>query len=332
MNALISYPELFQIRKKCIISYTDPSYYIRKSKPETEEKKEIIKTNTFSISAKQKMKKILDLWIYTNETLKPKYSFITLTISGKMDKNENHFKLLKQWIEKIEYRYTDINYVWKAEYQENGNIHYHLIMDDKIEWKTIRKQWNKTQTKYVDEYQNKMKLKYKKGYYYDTEMINKDGTIVNEETQLNRYKKGNKANWRNPNSTDVKIIEETEVIEKYINKYINKKEEENQTDEKVISRYWGCNDKLKELKYGTISELSLNPKTLKELKEETIKEIKDNNQIKCTIINKISEKTLKEIEEIQLKKNIEIIKRTNPNNYKLIEKDSKNYNKLFEEI
>lgn len=331
MNTLITYPSAFQIRKNCIIEYIDPSYYQKGNKPQTEAKKPITQSGEFSSTSKRKMKKTLDLWIYSNEIYKPKYSFVTLTLSGKMDKNENHYKMLKKFIEEMQYRYAAANYVWKAEYQENGNVHYHILFDEEIQWKSVRKCWNKIQSKYVDEYQLKMKLKYKKGYYYDTEMKDSNGNTVNEETQLNRYKKGNKANFRNPNSTDVKIETEVEKIEKYINKYLNKKEEEKQnTDTKKINRYWGCNDKLRLLKYAVISELSINPNTLKILKENTIKEIKENNTVKCSIINKIVENTLKEVEEKQLKENQNILQKSKPNNYTLIEKDNKKYNILFE--
>ena len=59
-------------------------------------------------------------------------------------------------------------------------------------------------------------------------MKTKNGEIVDYETQLKRYIIGTKANWRNPNSTDVKTINENEYdqIGSYINKYLNKKEED----------------------------------------------------------------------------------------------------------
>ena len=38
------------------------------------------------------------------------------------------------------------------------------------------------------------------------ENLKENGKIVNEEIQLKRYEKGVKANWLNPNSTDVEII------------------------------------------------------------------------------------------------------------------------------
>ena len=125
-----------------------------------------------------------------------------------------------------------------------------------MDWKVVRGIWNKTQHKEVDQYQNKQKTKYKNGYFYDRTMI-ENNVIVSEEIQQKRYLQGKKANWRNPNSTDVKIITEKEYnqIGNYINKYITKKEEEKQIKTEIkINRYWSCNKKLTQLKYPTITE------------------------------------------------------------------------------
>ena len=69
-------------------------------------------------------------------------------------------------------------------------------------------------------------------------MKDKNGKIIGKEIQEKRYKQGRKANWRNTNSTDVKIItqEEYNQIGKYINKYITKQEtEKNQNAEIKIT-------------------------------------------------------------------------------------------------
>ncbi len=116
----------------------------------------------------------------------------------------------------MESRYEGINYIWKAEMQKNENIHYHILTDAKINWKVIRKNWNQIQKIYVDKYQIKMKEKYKNGYYFDKEIKNEKGEIIENEIQLKRYEKGKKANWRNPNSTDLKETEDIKEIGKYI--------------------------------------------------------------------------------------------------------------------
>ena len=101
-----------------------------------------------------------------------------------------------------------------------------------------------------------MLKKYKNGFFFDTEMKTKTGEIIDCETQLKRYKIGTKANWRNPNSTDVKTINENEYdqIGSYINKYLNKKEEDKNIHQIKIDRYWTCNKELTNLQYITINE------------------------------------------------------------------------------
>ena len=84
------------------------------------------------------------------------------------------------------------------------------MQDKEVDWRIVRGIWNKTQIEYVNGYQKKMFKKYKNGFFFDTEMKTKSGEIIDYETQLRRYKIGTKANWRNPNSTDVKTINENE--------------------------------------------------------------------------------------------------------------------------
>lgn len=325
------YPSLYQIRKNCIISYTDNKYFNRKCTDDSK-KKEIKPRGKFSVSAQKKLKKMLDIWTYSLEEKKPKYSFVTLTISAKVDDKCNHYKLLKQWLEIMQTRYINVNYAWKLELQENGNPHYHLMFDVEMCWKNVRKQWNKIQNEYVDVYQIKMKEKYKKGYYYDEKMINKNNEIIDDKTQYERWKKGTKANWRNPNSTDTKIIDsETENVNGYVSKYIGKIEDEKNEDDKLkINRWYGTNDKIKEIKYAVISSEIMEIITLMEIETKTIKEIKENYKTICKIHEKTINKQIVNANKKQIDENINILWKNREINNKLIERDKNNYKKLFE--
>lgn len=67
--------------------------------------------------------------------------FLTLTVPGKVvDPNGIHpyFKRFLDWL-----RYRKSLYVWKAEYQERGQIHYHLIINQYIHFHDLRYYWNK---------------------------------------------------------------------------------------------------------------------------------------------------------------------------------------------
>tara|TARA_R110000868_G_scaffold48110_1_gene156779 strand:+ start:19 stop:1026 length:1008 start_codon:yes stop_codon:yes gene_type:complete len=333
-----SLQSIFQIRQKCIIEYIDYSPLNIQRQSNNQNQKEY-KREPFSTQAKKRMNKYIQLFEYTINEQKKKISFITLTLSSKKTTDEKIETYLKTWLEKIQYRYGKVNYIWKLELQENGNPHYHILIDKEIDWKIIRGIWNKTQKTEVDNYQTKMKNKYKNGYYYDTEMKNKNNETIDEEIQYKRYLKGKKANWRNPNSTDNKIINtEIDNIGTYINKYITKKETEKlETHEETIKqlklkRFWACNDEIKLLKYATITETQLNAETIKQIQQLTIKEIKNEQQkTLCTIIKRLeNNSTIVEIENKQKLENIKNITYNDQTNTKLIEKETKKYNQLFD--
>ena len=111
------------------------------------------------------MKKIIDKWQYyiTNKhnKTKTKILFTTLTISGTINRKIDHKKLFKNYIEKLQYTIGNFNYISKIEFQENGNIHWHIMQDKEVDWRIVRGIWNKTQTEYVNGYQKKMLKKYK---------------------------------------------------------------------------------------------------------------------------------------------------------------------------
>lgn len=321
--------QIVQIRKSCLITYTDYSTITR-----IKEAKPIVKSGTYTNSAKKKFKKYLDLWSYTIEHTDRKISFITLTISSEQKQEINYTIRLKRLLEKLKTRYNEFNYCWKIEYQKNNNIHFHIIIDKEIDWKIVRSQWNKQQQEHVNDYQLKMKQKYKFGYYYDENLKKYNGETVDNETQLKRYNKGKKANWRNPNSTDVKIETNTQAIGNYINKYINKKEEQDETinKDKQTVRFYGVSDTIRNLKYATIEDYKLNTESYELIGNNILKEIKsDKGKYLCNIIDKVGTEQLRELEHLQIELNKTTLNyNNNNNNDKLINKEIQNYNKLWE--
>lgn len=313
-----------------MISYTvyHESFRKKDNTPKTSQKQK-----GFSQHSKEKLKKILELWNYANKDRKDIISFITLTLSSKEKEHINYSNLLKQFIEKINYQYGNRNYVWKKEYQKNGNTHFHILYQGAIDWKIVRSQWNKLQKEHVDDYQKKHKEKYRNGYYFDTEMKDKNGNTVEEEVQLKRYRKGYKANWRNPNSTDVKIDENQENIANYISKYISKLSENSETsntENNKLERYWGCSDKLKKLSYARLYE-SDTPINFWVLMNENIKkEIIKEERIVCRIHEKINCDEILEAEKKQIQINSTALEPTKMINQKLIEKNLKKYATLFD--
>jgi hypothetical protein len=85
-----------------------------------------------------------------------KNNFITLTLSDAQAHSDHFIKqtLLKNFIDALRRSLPAISYVWKAEAQKNGNIHFHIITDHFIDKSVINYIWNKAQTRhgYTDKY------------------------------------------------------------------------------------------------------------------------------------------------------------------------------------
>ena len=86
-------------------------------------------------------------------------NFITLTLCSKQIHTDNEIKaqLLNQFLTEVRQKYGLKNYLWRAESQSNGNIHFHIVTDVFIPWRTIRDTWNRIQNKlgYVDRFAEK---------------------------------------------------------------------------------------------------------------------------------------------------------------------------------
>lgn len=87
-------------------------------------------------------------------------NFVTLTISCSrcIGLEEGYKNLLKPYLRKL--RATGpVSYIWKAEYQKRGQLHYHITTNTFIPWQKIRNDWNNLQRKnrYLDEYAKKHK-------------------------------------------------------------------------------------------------------------------------------------------------------------------------------
>lgn len=76
-----------------------------------------------------------------------KLVFITLTLSSAQLHSDKEIKqkLLQPFLRIMRKRWHCINYVWKAEAQDNGNIHFHITTHQYIHWEEIRTVWNTLQ-------------------------------------------------------------------------------------------------------------------------------------------------------------------------------------------
>jgi len=98
-------------------------------------------------------------WIYNEITGRYQHhhlSFVTLTVSSErnISTREGYEKLLKPFLGWLRDTKGVKCYVWKLEYQERGQVHYHIILPDFIHYQEIRRTWNALQHKagLLDEY------------------------------------------------------------------------------------------------------------------------------------------------------------------------------------
>lgn len=78
-----------------------------------------------------------------------KLNFVTLTLSSKQKHSDNTIKavLLNQFLTELRAKHNCSNYLWRAESQRNGNIHFHIVTDVFIPWRVLRTDWNRIQEK-----------------------------------------------------------------------------------------------------------------------------------------------------------------------------------------
>lgn len=170
-------------------------------------------------------------------TGKEKVSFITLTLASSQikeyytgyvvhwaDDKEIKRQCFNQLMTEIKQQYGNTEYCWVAEKQINGNVHYHVLLDKKIDKDWLRRRWNGLQNKFgfVDRYAEKMSKLTQKQYF---EMRSKECKKVTEKKLVQwkkAYEYGQRTNWTNPNSTDIQTLKKVQNVAAYISKYMSK--------------------------------------------------------------------------------------------------------------
>lgn len=206
-------------------------------------------------------------------------TFVTLTLSSAQIHSDVVIKslFLNQFLTEAKRRWHVTRYVWRAEKQLNGNIHFHILTDKFIPWSELRDIWNRIQNKlgYVNRYREKLK-KFHEGGFHPREDLLKFWPM---ERQRKAYQFGCKTDWNNPNSTDIHSLRHVGNVKRYVAKYMSKNESErkrmvrikflhecleeriNLSDDQLneyeeLSKYfneariWGCSQELSNIKGG----------------------------------------------------------------------------------
>jgi hypothetical protein len=114
----------------------------------------------------------------------------------------------------MKYKYEVINYFWRSERQENGNIHYHILFDTYIKKEELQKTWN---------------------------------SILKKNRMLNKFAK--KHNHFNPPTTNIKALPDAKSAKNYLTKYALKTDNE----QKVEGRVWYCSRAISNLQPVTFT-------------------------------------------------------------------------------
>lgn len=74
-----------------------------------------------------------------------KVNFLTLTLPSKQIHEDSDIlrSIFKPFIRWWRDKNPSLLYLWKAEKQDNGNIHFHITSNSFIHWRKLRTQWNK---------------------------------------------------------------------------------------------------------------------------------------------------------------------------------------------
>lgn len=160
-------------------------------------------------------------------------NMLTITLSATQQHNDKFIKrwLLVPFIAKLVKTNPDVSYLWRAEPQKNGNIHFHILIDRYFSKDWVQREWNKTQSQH--------------GYH---------SQLTESKTDLGK------------NSTRIEALASKDNAISYVAKYISK----NEGDRAIEGRLWGCSDRLRKLQpieynlnkqqvIDVIKEISNNP-------------------------------------------------------------------------
>lgn len=187
-----------------------------------------------------------------------KIGFITLTLPSKQrtptaDVTKN---LLNNFLTEIRQKTSMANYIWRLEFQKNGNVHYHIVTDVYLDYKLILLVWNRILklNGYITDYQAKFTKLNLSAY---NKKVNPDGK-TDFSVIAKRFAKGKASNWEQPPSVDVKSVISNKAISNYISKYFSKDNADNPIKNELDTpenssnlRLWFCSRSLSQLKTVT---------------------------------------------------------------------------------
>lgn len=211
---------------------------------------------------KAKARRIAENWLYGKAALAGDvwsqsaidvasrcYTLATFTLSSDQAHTDQEIRrnLLRPTLQQMGRKYKGLNYMWFAEKQDNGNVHFHLVLDKFIDMKVLRRLWNDAQARhgYIERYRAGREAWHAGGFHYD--QADKEGRT--RQQQLLAYHEGVRTGWGQPNSTDIRHVKGAGAVISYVVEYCSKgvKGEAGSVHDKLEGHLWGCNRPLAKL-------------------------------------------------------------------------------------
>lgn len=163
--------------------------------------------------------------------------FITLTLPSEQIHDDKFITkhILGKFLDKCRKLGLLQNYVWRAEKQKNGNIHYHILTDTFANFSLFRRIWYSAlrTAGYLQTYTAKFSTMDFKTY--QLQKFNAGKTI---HAISSAYAHGVRCHWNEPPACHTTDISDISAVAKYVSKYISKSDAENPNI--VTGRCWGA--------------------------------------------------------------------------------------------
>ena len=150
-----------------------------------------------------------------------KIAFVTLTLCAEQSHDDQFItkELLGMFLDRARKLGLLSNYVWRAEKQANGNIHYHILTDTYAPFSIFNRLWALVQSKYGYLQRYREKFKAMSFDEYKNQPFNKKRQL----TDISRaYARGVRNGWTEPPSCQVDYTNNTTELELYLSKYMSK--------------------------------------------------------------------------------------------------------------
>lgn len=267
-----------QIRQGCAVTYWSPDYTYEQS---AASKLNLVhrwqKKKTYSgrgtTHTIKRIRKAIDILLQispvskvknpvTKKIIKHTLSLITLTIAERKNNltgKEAHKILLKPFLRIMREKYEMNTYIWKAELQKSGQIHYHITTRSVLHYQIIKDVWNNLQRK--------------------------NNLLDDFFSKHNHY---------NPNGTDIHAVRTSTKFAFYLSKEIAKTL---QNQESINGKIWDCSTNLKAAKFFNTELNNAHARIIYRQHIQNTISIKDLEQCAVIKCKSIKSKSLLTIDE-----------------------------------